>query len=295
MLSVMLPLVILLGSAAPATPPPPPTTPQTSYESNWKKSDNHIEATSTRTTQGTDDGFGGSSGDNNNGGSGGGNNSGGGNYNQNIGYDERSDGYYIPSGPRTVLDQFCLSWTSLDECIGETYPDATPEELEEITAIPAITITDLARFAPAGTPLSGEPENLGVVGLPTNFVAAASTQTQSGELFDFPIQVRFTPATYTFHYGDGSTDSGSDGGASWDALGQAQFTPTGTSHTYSERGTYDARVDVSYTAEIDLGGGWFSVAGQLDTTGPTQQIRIFEAHTALVANTCAERPTARGC
>lgn len=223
----------------------------------------------------------------------GGNRSGGGN--QSVDYTQDIDDAYAPSAPRSVLDQFCLSWTSLNECIGETYPDATPEEIEEFEAIPAITITDLARFAPAGTALSGEPDNLGVAGLPTNFVASASTQTQTGDLFGFPIRVRFTPATYSFHYGDGATASGSDGGTSWASLGQAQFTPTDTSHTYAERGTYDARVDVAYTAEIDLGGGWFSIPGQLNTTGPAQEIRIFEAHTALVANTCSERPSAPGC
>ena len=74
-----------------------------------------------------------------------------------------------------------------------------------------------------------------------------------------------------------------------------RFTPTDTSHTYADRGTYDASVDIAYTAEIDLGVGWFPVEGQLDITGPVQQIRIFEAHTALVARTCAEQPSAPGC
>ncbi len=212
------------------------------------------------------------------------------------GFDGSGNTKYIPVfEEQTFMEKVCLTWTSYEECLREVFPDATPEEIEEFEAIPAITITDLARFAPAGTALSGEPDNLGVAGLPTNFVASASTQTQNGDLFGFPIRVRFTPATYSFHYGDGATASGSEGGTSWASLGQAQFTPTDTSHTYAERGTYDARVDVAYTAEIDLGGGWFSVAGQLSTTGPAQEIRIFEAHTALVANTCAERPSAPGC
>ena len=275
-------LLIALVSLV-VTPPPEPDVPASDggIETQYSNNRSDIGISGTRTTRESD----GSAGNYNEG-------SGG---NTNDGYEGVSDGYYVPSGPRTVLDQFCLTWTSFDQCIGETYPDATPEEIEEIAAIPAITITDLARFAPAGTPIAGEPDNLGVAGLPTNFVADATVQTQTGELFDFPISVRFTPATYTFSYGDGTSVSGAEGGATWDALGQAQFTPTATSHTYAERGTYDARVDVAYTAEIDLGGGWFPVAGQLATTGPAQEIRIFEAHTALVANTCAERPSAPGC
>lgn len=196
--------------------------------------------------------------------------------------------------PPDSRDFRCANWTLTNSCLYVPF-GTDPEDVEEIAALPSITITDLVRFTPAGTPMAGEPDNLGVAGLPTNFIAAATTQTQSGELFDFPIQVRFTPTTYTFHYGDGDSDTSAEGGASWESLGQAQFTPTETSHTYAERGTYDARVDVSYAAEINLGLGWFPVTGAVHATGPTQQIRIFEAHTALVANTCAERPTAPGC
>lgn len=279
MLALTASLVASLAFAVATTPPPPPVDEQYGYETKWITNDNELVVSGS----GSSDGNKGNSGSSD--------------------FGQAYDGQggsgnveYIPVfEEQTFMERVCLSWTSYDECLREVFPDATPEEIEEFEAIPAITITDLARFAPAGTALSGEPDNLGVAGLPTNFVASASVQTQNGDLFGFPIRVRFTPATYSFHYGDGATDSGSEGGTSWASLGQAQFTPTNTSHTYAERGTYDARVDVAYTAEIDLGGGWFSVAGQLSTTGPAQEIRIFEAHTALVANTCAERPSAPGC
>lgn len=173
--------------------------------------------------------------------------------------------------------------------------DAPPDEGDESPGMPPITITDLASFSPARGTVLGEPGNLGVVGLPTNFVTEAATHVRSGQLFGFPIDVRFTPVSYTFHFGDGQSQTTSSPGASWESLGQAQFTPTDTGHTYADRGTYDASVDIAYTAEIDLGVGWFPVEGQLDITGPAQQIRIFEAHTALVARTCAEQPSAPGC
>lgn len=160
---------------------------------------------------------------------------------------------------------------------------------------PSITLTDLAQFAPEPVVTVGEPDNLGVAGMPTNFVAAASVHTRTGALFGLPLTVRFTPVGFDFRYGDGDAASSATGGQTWAALGQASFTPTATSHTYRERGTYEAGVTVRYTAEVDLGVGWFPVAGQLTIDGPTQQIRIFEAHTALVARTCAEQPAAPGC
>lgn len=160
---------------------------------------------------------------------------------------------------------------------------------------PTITITDLASFAPEPTTLAVEPDNAGIANMPANFLAEASVSTQVGTLFDIPLTVRFTPIAYDYTYGDGTTASTTTPGRSWAELGQAQFTPTATSHVYTERGTYDADVDVRYTAEIDFGLGWYPISGELTTDGPSQQIQIFEAHTALVAHTCTERPTAPGC
>lgn len=197
-----------------------------------------------------------------------------------------------PSSP--LRDQLCeRSITHLRLC-RETPTDPTAPPTAD-PGLPAITITDLAQFAPAPTSLAGEPANLGIVGMPTNFVASASVTTASGTLFDRPIVARFTPAAYDFHFGDGTDATTTSGGQTWEALGQAQFTPTTTSHAYRERGTYSADVDVRYTAEVDLGTGWIPVAGQLTADGPTQQIRIFEAHTALVAYTCDQKPSSAGC
>lgn len=204
----------------------------------------------------------------------------------------------IDNAPRqpTPFEECLVDWDSYIGCWNVVPSDDTPpDEGDESPGMPPITITDLASFSPVQGTVLGEPGNLGVVGLPTNFVTEAATHVRSGQLFGFPIDVRFTPGSYTFHYGDGQSQTTSSPGTSWESLGQAQFTPTDTSHTYADRGTYDASVDIAYTAEINLGVGWFPVEGQLDITGPAQQIRIFEAHTALVARTCAEQPSAPGC
>ncbi|UYO95894.1 hypothetical protein OED01_09755 [Microbacterium sp. M28] len=196
---------------------------------------------------------------------------------------------------KSEFEQCLDDWNRYIGCFQRADPADPAAPSAPAPAIPAVTITDLARFAPAGAVVAGEPDNVGVAGLPTNFVASASAHTVSGELFGYPITVRFTPAGFDFDYGDGTAATTSDGGRSWSALGQAQFTPTTTSHVYSERGEYDASVDVRYTAEIDLGIGWFPVDGEVTSAGPAQRIRIFEAHTALVAHTCEQAPSSPGC
>lgn len=207
-------------------------------------------------------------------------------------------GVSAPATPpqQSELDSCLTSWDDYIGCF-RADPDAD-EELEsepEDPALPAVTISDLVRFAPDGTALRGEPDDLGIAGLPANFLASADAQTVSGRLFGLPVKVRFSPEAFDFDYGDGSTRTTTAGGRTWSELGQPQFTPTDTSHVYAERGAYQAHVDVRYAAELDLGIGWFPVPGQVTATGPDREIRIFEVHTALVAHTCAQAPSSPGC
>lgn len=192
----------------------------------------------------------------------------------------------------------CLDdWNSSRGCFRATEPEEVKRS-EPGQASPSarpITMTDLAQFAPEKIAVTGEPGNLGIAGMPMNFVATATTHTRTGTLFGTPIAVRFTPTSYAFVHGDGSTATTADGGRTWSALGQLSFTPTATSHVYEDRGTYLAHVSVRYAAEVDLGAGWSAVPGDLTVDGPDSEIRIFEAHTALVAFMCAENPGAPGC
>ncbi len=158
-----------------------------------------------------------------------------------------------------------------------------------------LTIADLAQFAPPPVTTTAEPGNAGIAGMPTNFVATVAAHTATGTLLDRPVTVRFTPVRVVFDHGDGTTATKPDGGSTWSTLGQAPFTPTETSHTYARRGTYSTRTTVAYTAEVDIGGGWFPVSGELSVDGPSRSVRIYEATTALVARTCEERPAAPGC
>ncbi|MGP3535046.1 hypothetical protein ACTU3I_09655 [Microbacterium sp. RD1] len=182
----------------------------------------------------------------------------------------------------------------------------TPEEFDDILVcpatppiapgIPAVTARDLASFAPARPALSGEPEGVGVVGMPANFVAGAAAQTLTGTLFGRAVAVRFTPASYVFDYGDGTQLRSSSGGTSWSDLGQAQFTATSTSHAYAQRGTYIVSVTTDYTAEVDFGlGAWHPVTGVVSSTTGGYPVQIYEVRTALVDKTCAENPAGPGC
>lgn len=210
----------------------------------------------------------------------------------------RPGGPGAPGGPATPPvddDPFANCLDEWDDYIRCFQPPEDGDDEDEAPAIPPVTISDVARFAPTPVRVAGEPDDAGVVGLPSNFVATASEHTVSGSLFGYPVHVRFTPSRYDFHYGDGTVTTTEDGGRSWHDLGQAQFTPTPTSHAYAERGTYTARVDVRYTAAVDFGAGWFPIRGELTSSGGDREIRIYEAHTALVRDTCQQAPRSPGC
>ena len=161
---------------------------------------------------------------------------------------------------------------------------------------PDVTAADLASFRPARPSLTGEPAGFGIVGAPTNVVAAASEQYMTGTLLGWDVTVRFVPAGYVFDYGDGSTERSATGGTSWGSLGQAQFTPTATSHAYRERGTYPVSVTVEYAASVNFGSGtWRPVTGLVTASTGGYDVQVVEARTALVEKTCAENPRGPGC
>ena len=164
-----------------------------------------------------------------------------------------------------------------------------------VEMLPTVTLSDVASFAPTPATVDGEPGGFGIVGMPVNFTAEATTHTVAGELFSRPVTVRFTPVSYVFDHGDTTRRVSATGGATWAALGLPQFSTTATSHTYPLRGVYPARVIVQYTAETDFGTGWRTIPGLLEIPGPTTEITILEAKTALVHHTCTQQPTAPGC
>lgn len=183
----------------------------------------------------------------------------------------------------------CRSIVREGACDDVAEPEVDPRD--------TVTIADLATFAPATPELVSDPEGAGVMGAHANIVATANTHTVTGTLFGEPVMVRFTPVTFTFDYGDGATTTTDSGGATWEALGVSQFTPTATSHVYRARGTYTVTTTVDYAADVQFAsdGVWRSIPGILTGPSSSTSIRIYEARTALVEHTCAEDPNAAGC
>ncbi|WP_127794474.1 hypothetical protein [Agromyces sp. LHK192] len=159
-----------------------------------------------------------------------------------------------------------------------------------------MTLRDIASFQPVLPADEMEPDGWGVIGLPVNFVSGASEQTLAGTLLGRPAEVRFTPVAYSWAANNGASVASGSPGATWTQLGQREFTATDTSLVFTERGTYDVRPTVTFTAEYRFDGSvWRTISGTLDLRSPVRTVLVGEVDTVLVAGDCNARPDGPGC
>ncbi|RWZ61220.1 hypothetical protein ELQ92_09365 [Labedella populi] len=134
-----------------------------------------------------------------------------------------------------------------------------------------------------------------VRGLPANFIAGATAHRQDGTLFDSPVAVRFTPASYNWDWGDGSTEVFSAPGAAWEDLQLARFSETATSHVFEDRGSITIGLTVDYSVEVSLDAGdWITVEGTV-AAATTVDAVVVVGKTVLVDGDCKESPSGPGC
>lgn len=160
----------------------------------------------------------------------------------------------------------------------------------------AVTMADVAHFAPSVGSHLMEPPSWAVTGLPTNFFATTSTQALSGTVLGTPAEVRFTPVAWHWDYGDGTTRDSSTAGASWAALGVPEFDPTATSHVFARHGSYEITLAVDFAAEYRVGvGQWLIIPGTLPREAPPLRVLSRGAKTVLVDKDCRANPLGPGC
>jgi hypothetical protein len=159
-----------------------------------------------------------------------------------------------------------------------------------------IEVSDLASFRPAAPTLEMEPDGWMLIGLPANFMAKTGTHVISGTLLGYPLDVRFTPSSYAWSWGDGTASRSTVPGASWASLGLPEFSPTPTSHIFDTKGVYRISVIVSYTVEFRIDSlPWRSISGTLPGPATVVAAVAGNAKTVLVERECTRNPDGPGC
>ncbi|MBH0009060.1 PKD domain-containing protein [Salinibacterium sp. SWN1162] len=213
-------------------------------------------------------------------------------------YDEPTytDGVAYAPAVDEGLDNVEEAWCDIQriECVPWTRPAEDDDAATAATA--AITISDIASFRPQAPAAAMQPNQWMIVGLDTNFYSAASAHVVDGTLFGGTAQVRFTPVSYSWDYGDGTTESTDNPGRTWAKYRIAEFDPTPTSHVFEEPGDYTITLAVTYAAEYRVAGsGWRNVVGTLTIVAPPLTATAGHATTVLVDQDCNENPTGIGC
>jgi hypothetical protein len=192
--------------------------------------------------------------------------------------------------PTAPVDDFCSPVDPADCRMSAAEPEPPP------AGEPAVTMRDIASFRPAEPGNGMEPGGWAVVGLPANFVAESSVQTLTGTLLGRPAEVRFHPVAYRWTHSDGAVVQTSTPGATWEALGQPEFTATATSHIYATSGEYTVDVAVVFVAEYRFDGSvWRWIDGTLSVPGAPQSVLVGEFDTVLVTGDCRVAPDGPGC
>ncbi|GAA1510843.1 hypothetical protein BJ978_001589 [Agromyces terreus] len=182
------------------------------------------------------------------------------------------------------------------ECVDIPGPTTPSSDPAQPAAPVVVTLRDIASFTPAEPGNGMQPGGWAITGLPVNFVAEASVQIVSGTLLGQPADVRFTPAGYRWQHSDGATVQTGHPGATWAALDQKEFTPTDTSHTYTEPGDYTVTLEVALTAAYRFAGSdWQHIDGTLTTTSEPRNIRVGQMDTVLTRTDCNTAPDDPGC
>lgn len=191
---------------------------------------------------------------------------------------------------------FCMGLLKIDNVCKPAAPVLPSVDAPIEVVYDPIDLSDLANFTPENVSLSSQPSGWGVIGLPVNFVASASTHVVSGRLFGQATEVRFTPQAFEWNFGDGVTATSTSGGVRWEQLGLTDFSPTPTSHIYTQPGTFTVSVTVRYGVEYRIGtGGWNSVAGTVSREASTSLVVVLSADTVLTTGDCITARDAKSC
>lgn len=180
--------------------------------------------------------------------------------------------YWFYSAPAGTPTSSLAGWTRTGQaCLA---PSRTPA-----TAIPAFTVEDFRRLPlPPGAVRVQPPDGRSLVNIQTNLYVQARTVVLPTTLIGLPVQVRATPVSFRWTYGDGSGLVTADPGRPYPGMT--------TTHVYRRAGTMPVRLTTAYRGEYSVSGGpWLPVDGQAEVASPLLTLQVYATRAELVAGT----------
>lgn len=153
---------------------------------------------------------------------------------------------------------------------------AAPAPPPQVT--PGVVQTALQRIGLPSLQARTQPKDKTLVNFATIFFTNPRAFTRTVTLLGQRVQLRATPSSYLWHYGDGSTATTTTPGA--------PYPRKDVTHEYLDaHTTVQTSVDVTYTARFRVGGGgWQTIPGAVTIAGPGAPLRVSEATAVLSGN-----------
>ena len=184
-----------------------------------------------------------------------------------------------PSEPPrdSELDAICVAQSlELDEDPFK-FCDIPPEAAEDLLT-PDVVASAFRRIPLPGQTVRIQPANgRTLVNFETNFFTDAAPFDRTVTLLGQQVDLRITPAEFTWRFGDGTAESGTDAGAPYPDLR--------VTHDYAREGRVAPSMDTTYSAIYRVNGGaWRDVPGTVTIAGPTVPLQVLTARPTLVGS-----------
>ena len=143
---------------------------------------------------------------------------------------------------------------------------------------PGAVLTAIRRVGLPALTARTQPEGKTLVNFATIFYTQPRPFSRTVSLLGRQVQVMATPASYTWHYGDGTSTTTKRPGAPYPAKD--------VTHNYTDaHTTVQTSVDVTYSGRFRVGNGdWLSIPGSVTIAGPSTPLRVSEATAVLSGN-----------
>lgn len=143
---------------------------------------------------------------------------------------------------------------------------------------PGLVLQALRRVGLPGAELEIQPPNgRTLVNLDTNFFTRQGPFARSVTLLGRRVDLRISPESYTWRFGDGVVRSTASPGAAYPHLE--------VTHRYLRKGRVSPSVDITYGATYRVdGGAWQPVPGAVTVPGAPERLRVVTARPVLVGS-----------
>jgi hypothetical protein len=173
---------------------------------------------------------------------------------------------------------FCAGGRALVACSPGTAPPVPPATVSQPQVTPGAVLTAIRRVGLPALTARTQPEGKTLVNFATIFYTQPRPFSRTVSLLGRQVQVMATPASYTWHYGDGTSTTTKRPGAPYPAKD--------VTHNYTDaHTTVQTSVDVTYSGRFRVGNGdWLSIPGSVTIAGPSTPLRVSEATAVLSGN-----------